>query len=124
MNPTIVIIDDTAQLAEMLADWFELSGFGVVGLSGPILAQELMLRNVAAVLLDMMLSNSQSGIEFAQQLRAQGYTGPLIAMSASDLMTTAAEQVGLFTLTLPKPFDGQMIDLIARISTLIEVPHA
>lgn len=122
MSRTIVIIDDTTHVTEMLTAWLEMSNYTVVAITGPIREEHLALASVDAVLLDIMLNGSESGIEIARALRAHGYDRPLIGMSASDGMVAAAEASGVFDVVVAKPFDN-LLKLTVMLEKLIEAHH-
>jgi CheY-like chemotaxis protein len=102
----IVVVEDEPDILHVLRDVLELEGFQVVGVPRP----ELVQTAVGAVapdlfLIDVMLPG-MSGIELAEQLRASGHgETPMVAMSASRLMSDIAEESGVFQATVDKPFD-------------------
>jgi CheY-like chemotaxis protein len=69
-------------------------------------------------LIDIMLSTT-SGIEVAAELRDCGFvTTPLVAMSASSLMTQYAVESGLFQRVIEKPLD--LDELVIMIDEFLE----
>lgn len=106
MGRCIVIIEDEPAILQVLRDVLELEDFQVLGITRP----DLVMTAITAVrpdlfLIDIMLPQ-MSGIELAQQLRDQGYGDtPMIAMSASKLMSKIATESGIFQDAIDKPFD-------------------
>ena len=113
----IVVIEDEPDILHVLRDVLELEDFDVVSIPRP----DLVETAVAAVrpglfLIDIMLPGT-SGIELAEQLRASGYDQtPMIAMSASKLMSHIADESGLFQETVDKPFDlPALLECVERL---------
>jgi two-component system, OmpR family, response regulator MtrA len=102
----IVVIDDEQGVLDLLYDLLEMEGFTVVCLSEPRQVEGLkQSANPSLFLIDIMLPGT-SGIELAEQLRADEFPDtPIIAMSASRFMVNAAKGTGLFQDTISKPFD-------------------
>jgi two-component system response regulator MtrA len=112
-NP-IVVVDDEPDLLKTLCLALELEGFEVLCFAHPAkVASSLARHSPSLFLVDIMLPG-MSGIELAQQLRAAGYTEtPMLALSASPVMVSLAEQSGVFQATVTKPFD--LDDLLETI---------
>ena len=110
MSQTIVLIEDDHAIAQTVQDVLEIEGYQVIAFAEPEpVCERITEAEPDAFLIDIMLPQ-KSGIELAQELRAEGYRDTcMIAMSASQLMTRAAQQSGLFTETLEKPFDVQTL---------------
>lgn len=116
MDGCIVVVEDEPDLLGMLSDVLELEGFSVVSVSHP--AQlEARMDGVRPdlFLIDVMLP-AVSGVEVADRLRHNGYGDtPMIAMSASRLMTAVASESGMFQVALDKPFElDNLFDCIER----------
>lgn len=106
MPAQIVVIDDEPDVLRVLCDLLEDEGFSVACFGRPQDIQSLYGgAHPCLFLIDIMLPGA-SGIEVAQQLRA-GYFAetPMIAMSASPSMISAAQSTGLFQDAFSKPFD-------------------
>ena len=117
MNSCIVVIDDEAEILSMLEDLLEMEGFSVVAVSHPdVLEESIAAVEPSLFLIDIMLPRT-SGIEVAAQLRRNGFTQtPMVAMSASRLMSHLASESGVFTETLDKPFDiVTVLDCVQRL---------
>jgi len=106
MEPCIVVIEDEREILQLLHDVLNLEHYQVVGVSRP----DLVHATVQAVkpdlfLIDVMLPGT-NGVELAEQLRASGHKHtPMIAMSASRLMSQIAAASGAFQEAIDKPFD-------------------
>jgi CheY-like chemotaxis protein len=90
----------------MLCEMLESGGFSVLAIEHPAQVDRFGVEpRPSLFLIDMMLPG-RTGIELAEQLRVAGFADtPMIAMSASRLMTQNASRSGLFQRTLDKPFD-------------------
>ena len=103
---TIVVVDDEPELCSFVQDLLELEGYEVIAAAHPDQV-EAAIGEVQPdlFLIDIMLPR-MSGVELAQQLRQKGYTAvPMIAMSASRLMSHMASHSGVFTDAIDKPFE-------------------
>src|SRR5258708_39082630 len=71
------------------------------------------------ILVDVVLNNSRVGDLFVQELRAQGYTQPIIAITALALPTDVQQCLDAgFTEVLTKPYEiSQLAALFARYQT-------
>lgn len=102
----VLIVEDDYPILQMLHDMLTVQGFRPVGVERP----DLVLSAATSArpdlfLIDVMLPGT-SGIEVAHELREHGFTTtPMIALSASRVMTEAAEKSGVFQATLLKPFE-------------------
>jgi DNA-binding response OmpR family regulator len=110
----IVVVEDEPELRGLIEDLLELEGFDVAGTGHPAHISDLVReRRPDLFLIDIMLPEI-SGIELAQQLQEQGYTGtPMIAMTASRFMSKVASESGIFSDVIDKPFE--IDDLLSRV---------
>ena len=111
--PTILVVDDDADIVAMLVQVLQDDGYGVVtGIGDEALA---LAESVApaVVLLDIMMP-AIDGVEFARRLRANPRTSgiSIVAMSASHRLRERADQMQADEL-LAKPFD--LDELLANI---------
>ena len=114
MARTIVVVEDEQDVADILQEVLEMEGYAVKPFSHPdALERQLADMQPDLFLIDIMLPKT-SGIELAQQLRDRHYSDiPMIAMTASLLMSRVATETGMFADTLNKPFD--LDDLLASV---------
>lgn len=114
----VVVIDDELELLELVNDVLEMAGFQVVKVNrSALLHSAVESVRPDLFLIDIMLAGT-SGIELAQQLRAQGFRDtPMIAMSAARVVARAAARSGMFQSTVDKPFD--IAALLDHISSLL-----
>ena len=115
----ILIVEDNIDLAENIADYFELQGhvtdFAMDGISGLHLA---LSQEYDAIILDIMLPGID-GITFCRKLRQEGEkTTPVLMLTARDTLNDKLEgfDAGADDY-LVKPFDLE--ELIARIQALV-----
>lgn len=116
MTPTVVVIDDEPELCRLVQDLLQSEGYRVIGVERPETVEESVEgAGPDLFLVDIMLPGI-SGIELAQRLRGNGYDRmPMIGMSASRLMSKVANQSGVFSHVLDKPFDiADFLECVAR----------
>ncbi|MBV9279563.1 MAG: response regulator transcription factor [Chloroflexi bacterium] len=119
MGRCVVVIEDEAEILQILRDVLELEEYKVIGVARPELAQTAASAvRPDLFLVDIMLPG-MSGIELAEQLRATGFQHtPMIGMSASKLMSSVASGSGLFQDVLDKPFDlPSLLDTVERYTS-------
>jgi two-component system, OmpR family, response regulator VicR len=112
----IVIVDDEVELLQLLKDILEDEGHDVIAISDPTQVQPTVAGEQPYLFfLDLMLPGID-GIELASRLRAGPFRDtPIIAMSASSAMLSAAKKSDLFQATLAKPFElSTMLGYVAR----------
>lgn len=109
-----MVVEDEPEVLELIRDVLELRGFRVIGVSEPAGALHAAQSGRPDLfLIDVMLPGV-SGIELAGRLKLQAASPtPMIAMSASRLMTRLAVQSGVFTRTIDKPFE--VFELLACV---------
>ena len=114
MAACVAVVEDEPSVLELVRDVLAMEGHEPLGFNHPYQLQALTLHP-DLFLVDIMLPD-QTGIEVAQRLRDHGYADtPMLAMSASSSMLTAARRSGLFQDYLPKPFDvGQLLTAVDR----------
>jgi two-component system response regulator MprA len=118
MAGRILVIEDDEHVLETVTDMLQSGGHEVIGLRFPDLALDVVAHERPdLILLDVMLSKT-SGIDVADRLWLNGFgTTPLVAMSASIVMTDLARQTPFFQAVMRKPFD---IDrLLAQVSEVL-----
>ena len=84
MQDTILIVEDEDDILELIEFNLQSQGFDTVGLSDTTLVQKLLEEeSVALILMDRNLPNID-GADFVQHLRLQGYSQPVIYVTAKD----------------------------------------
>jgi len=111
-GPRVLLVDDDLQICTFLATLLELEGMTpvVARHAGEALAG---LEGAAAVLLDVAMPG-MDGLELCRRMRAGGYTGPVLVVSARpgpDLPRRSIEAGA--NEFVRKPFENA--DLLARL---------
>lgn len=117
MPDRILIIDDDARLAEMLAGYLSTRGFGVeVRGDGQTGVRAAEAEEFQAIILDVMLPDID-GFEVCRRLRARSSV-PVIMLTARGDATDRVVGLELGADDyLPKPFDPR--ELLARIGAVL-----
>jgi CheY-like chemotaxis protein len=102
----VVVVDDEPAVLDAVCQMLELQGHRTVCWSK---AEEGLAAGAghqpALALIDLLLPGLD-GIQLAQRLRSEyGAEMPLIAMSAHEDLLEDADESGLFSDLVPKPFD-------------------
>lgn len=116
MSQCVVVIDDERDVLDVVCEVLEMENFTVICLDRPeLLEVSVGARHPDLFLIDIML-HGQSGVEVAEDLRRRGYaTTPMLAMSASRLMSHFASQSGVFQDAIDKPFDiAALVECVRR----------
>lgn len=103
----IVVVDDVAELRELVSSILEDEGYEVRSFAHPVPVTQLDQGDECPELfiIDIMLPD-MNGIALAACLKDDGFPEtPKIAMSASRHMLQVAEESNLFTATISKPFE-------------------
>jgi CheY-like chemotaxis protein len=118
MAERILVIEDDRPVLEMMNDMLSSVGYEVIGLAYPDLVLEVVAHERPdLILIDIMLP-VKSGIEVADQLWVNGFgTTPMIALSASSVMTDLARQTPFFERVMRKPFD--MDELLCEMADVL-----
>jgi DNA-binding response OmpR family regulator len=111
-RPAILLVDDDVEICQFLATLVELEGYAprIVPRPADALAA---LPGAAAILIDLAMPE-MDGFELCRRIRATGYAGPIVIVSArpgSDLPAKAAAAGA--NEFVRKPFDNA--DLLARL---------
>lgn len=101
---TILVVEDEADIRDLLNDLLTLEGFSVLTAATPALALDMFARSQPdLILMDLMLPG-MSGFELAESIRSRQQV-PIVAMSASNFLLREAERWPHFVATIAKPFD-------------------
>jgi two-component system alkaline phosphatase synthesis response regulator PhoP len=112
-------VEDDQQILDVIEQILQIEGFDVVGTGRADMVLGLARQaHPRLVICDIMLSGD-SGIEVAIRLRDTGFAEvPMLALSASELMLSFAQQSGIFDACMTKPFDFD--ELMETVQKLIE----
>lgn len=114
----ILVIEDEKKLIAFIEQGLKEAGYGVEALESSADAQRILNNSkFDLIILDVMLGDT-SGLDLAKSLRAQGYTGSILMLTA--LATTQDKIQGLDAGAddyLTKPFEFE--ELLARVRALL-----
>jgi CheY-like chemotaxis protein len=122
MKKTILIVDDDITALDLVDLLFEDMGYEVERRAdGNAAIEAVMEHQPNALLIDLMMPGI-SGQEAVRQIRANGYTGPIVAFTAlaDPDVHEEAEAAGC-NLVLTKPSKAR--DLVNQISQLLTNEH-
>lgn len=122
MNRKILVVDDEADIRDILQFNLENAGFNVEAVSSAEEALEVLSDNHGLILLDVMM-HGMSGFELAAKLREEGNLTPIIFLTAKDtqddLLTGFSAGADDY---IPKPFSIQ--EVIARVNAVVRRTEA
>jgi len=114
----ILIVEDEKKMSAFIQQGFQEAGLEVETADTPSGARNVLSNNnTAVVILDVMLPE-MSGLDFAKEIRAGGYTGYILMLTA--LGTTRDKIQGFESGAddyLAKPFEFE--ELLARVNALM-----
>lgn len=115
----VMVVDDEPAVLDLISDLLREEGYHAVSFDHPRRAlAEAKAHAPSLFILDVMLPTI-SGIDLAASLRSDGFAEtPIIAISASYLATSLANDSGLFTAVLAKPFD--VVDLLDLVHDVMQ----
>jgi DNA-binding response OmpR family regulator len=114
----VLLVEDEPDLAGPIARFLEHEGYEVSAVGSVADARRVAIGDVGVVLLDVMLPEGEdAGFAFALELRAAGYAGMLLFLTARDTAgdRLRADDLGADGFLL-KPF--RLRDLAARLRAL------
>jgi CheY-like chemotaxis protein len=103
--PRILVVDDEPDLLGLMVDVLESEGYTVLKTTRPDHALQVITQDSPDLCLFDIMLPGMSGIDLAQSARQAGYSGPIIAMSASRMMTRLASGSDVVTDAIDKPMD-------------------
>jgi DNA-binding response OmpR family regulator len=117
----VLVVDDDPKFARLAVRALELAGYEcLVGDSGDQALWAVLRRHIDAIVLDVMMPHP-SGMEVCRHLRANGWTGGVVIVSArsnpNDQATAARAGADAF-LSKPFPLD----ELVSAIGALVRNP--
>lgn len=121
-TPTILVVDDDADLRELLKRYLSEQGYEVAGVEdGPAMDAFLAKQPAQLIILDLMLPG-EDGLSIAKRLRGS-HDIPIIMLSArgDEVDRIVGLEVGADDY-LPKPFNPR--ELLARIRAVLRRPAA
>ncbi len=126
-RPTLLVVDDDADMAALLAALAEGAGFTAHAADGAVQVAESLRAGLPAVIILDMVMPWPSGMEVLSALRDQGWAGHLVIATGDHRMAVEAAEfaatLGLAGITtLLKPFDP--VAAMALLKDLREVAPA
>jgi two-component system phosphate regulon response regulator OmpR len=117
-SPLIFLVDDDAELREMVGNYLVKNGLEVIGMStGDEMLRRIQRLRPDLVVLDLMMPGS-SGLETCRRLRVERDDVPIIMLTArSDLVDRVIGLESGADDYLGKPFDPR--ELLARIHAVL-----
>src|ERR1041385_8431540 len=122
MSYRILLIEDDARLAAMVADYLGETGFRVtIAGSGAEAQRQLKREQLDAIILDLMLPDTD-GLDLCRRIRAESNI-PLLMLTArgDPLDRVVGLELGADDY-LPKPFEPR--ELLARLRAILRRQHA
>ena len=118
-KPTILVLDDDKTIRVLLERHLTGAGFDDTTHEFPEkIMKEAMSDRFDLIVTDIIM-DPMSGIEFAEYLRAQGRTVPIILITGrlTPTMTRTANKLGIKEI-ISKPFKGE--DIVDLVRTLLK----
>lgn len=118
MPKTVLVVDDDANIAELVAALLEDEGYGVRCAFDGREALEEIERNPPGLIVSDVMMPKLDGVSLTQQLRTRGHRTPVVLMSAvyADVDIPGVRFV-------PKPFDiDYIVAVVNRIFAEATVP--
>ena len=117
MDRKILIVDDEADIRDILQFNLENAGFNVDAAASAEEALEMLSTEHSLILLDVMM-HGMSGFQMATHLRENGNLTPIIFLTAKDTQDDLLEGFSAGADDyIPKPFSIQ--EVIARVTAVI-----
>lgn len=117
MDRKILIVDDEADIRDILQFNLENAGFNVDAAASAEEALEMLSAEHSLILLDVMM-HGMSGFQMATHLRETGNLTPIIFLTAKDTQDDLLEGFSAGADDyIPKPFSIQ--EVIARVTAVI-----
>jgi CheY-like chemotaxis protein len=112
----ILYIEDDPNDAQLVALYVQSTQHQIVTVTNTDDARAELEKRPQMIMVDVLLNNSREGYQFARELRSQGYSQPLIAVTALSTAHDREEcQRAGFTTVLTKPFTiNQLADMISQ----------
>jgi len=117
---TILIVDDEAMVRDMLAKFLTLRGYRIrTAANGAETLAMVEQEPPQMVILDMYMPG-MNGVEVLRQLWAKGYTGGVVALTASQDEQLLRETLELGSVdVLGKPVDLQRLELVIQVGLVM-----
>jgi DNA-binding response OmpR family regulator len=117
-KPKILIVEDEPNMVMGLTDNFELEGYEVISANdGEVGLSKAIGEKPDLVILDIMMPK-KSGLDVCKELRAKGYTMPVVMLTArgQEIDKVVGLELGADDY-VPKPFNPR--ELLARVRSVL-----
>jgi DNA-binding response OmpR family regulator len=112
---TVLVVDDDSNLRRLLSVTLRLAGYSVYTAENGAIALGLMTASAPDVIILDLMMPVMDGREFHRRIRAEGYSTPVLLVSAYGA-EQACHELGAQD-SLPKPFDPD--ELVERVQVLV-----
>lgn len=124
--PKILIIDDDDALRDVLVEYFESMGYGVMGAPNGRIALEKQMKNPAELVITDLIMPEENGLETILELERRYPSLKIIAMTGSGHFG-ALEDLKTATIlgahrTFSKPF--RLEDMLQAVQELLNNPDS
>jgi CheY-like chemotaxis protein len=110
----ILYLEDNQNDAQLIAKYVQTTPHTVVIAPNIAAARQQLSFMPDLILMDVMIDSERAGFEFARELRASGYTQPMVAVTALNTKQDQldCQQAG-FDAVVTKPFQiHEVVELI------------
>jgi two-component system phosphate regulon response regulator OmpR len=118
-TPNVLVIDDDERIRDLVSRYLNEHGFLAMKAEDAAQAQEIMQSFIFDILVVDVMMPGQTGVEFTQELRAQGMGTPVLLLTA---MGEVEDRIAGLSAGaddyLPKPFDPR--ELVLRIDAILK----
>lgn len=114
----ILYVEDNNNDAQLIHRYASAEGHAIAVVKTMVEARAAFRQSFDLVLMDVLLGQERGGIVLAQELRAQGFNGPIVAVTGLTTQRDidACRQAG-FDAVLAKPFEIAELDALVQSYT-------
>ncbi len=117
---TILVVDDEAMVRNMLVQYLSLRGYRALAAQHGEEALAIVRDSPPDLALLDMYMPGMNGVEVLRRLRANGYKGGVVALTASQDAALLQEALELGSVdVLGKPVDLERLDLVIRVGLVM-----
>jgi DNA-binding NtrC family response regulator len=106
--PEILVVEDEEHLLDFMCSFLKMKGFRVIGALNSDAALEILKHNVPPLIVSDISMPGKNGLEFLNDVRAQGMSCAVVMLTAHDDMAKITEAMRLGALDyMLKPLDPE-----------------